>query len=751
MNAGSALEVRSMWRSFSKLLRRLLGPDEMRPMRLLTWAMLLNFILLPVVASIVWSMYHSFSSMGTNEFRLQKLVGDITHLNEVRTMSARMLATTGDSRWRERYGHTEPLLDEAITEIALLSRKEYEKNYAAQTKLAYTKLIETESLALSLIKAGRGTEASELLFSPEYDRQQALYSLGLSALASAVEQNLDSEIGGFRKSLWKVGLLGIISLLILPIAWSSVWFVVKGHFKKRKQAEDALQKEKERLSVTLRSIGEGVITADATGKVVMINRMAEVLTGWPQEEAVGMAASEVFSTVDQKTGEKIRFPGGAKRKWRPVDKSSAQAVLVAKDGIKRIIAQTSAPIYDPASNFVGVVVVFRDLTEQQAMQEELAKAEKLESVGLLAGGIAHDFNNILTAILGNVSLAKMDIPPGSEPFERLDAAERASMKATQLTHQLLTFSKGGLPVKNVTSVKELLAEWSTFALRGSNVRCEFNIEEDLWASEIDSGQIGRVISNLIINADQAMPNGGTIHIGAQNYVAVQDGTQTLKPGKYVRITVSDQGQGIPQEHLNRIFDPYFSTKATGSGLGLTTAYSVIKRHDGHISVESKVGEGTTFSVFIPACLARKPQTTSIDAPPSIGSGRILVMDDDEAVRELAAEMLSFMGYEVCTASEGNEAVSLYEKCRNGGRPFDAVIMDLTVPGGMGGAEAIGILRRLDPEIRAIVSSGYANGPIMGDYKNYGFSGVLRKPYSAENMNEVLYRVINEKRGRSVAA
>ena len=422
-----------------------------------------------------------------------------------------------------------------------------------------------------------------------------------------------------------------------------------------------------------------------------------------------------------------------------------------KTGTKRVIAQTSAPIYDPGSNFVGVVVVFRDLTEQQAMQEELAKAEKLESVGLLAGGIAHDFNNILTAILGNISLAKTDLPPESEPFGRLAMAERASMKATQLTHQLLTFSKGGLPVKNVASVKELLAEWSTFTLRGSNVRCELDIEQDLWASEIDSGQIGRVISNLIINADQAMPNGGTVHIGAHNYVAGHDGTQSLRPGNYVRITVSDQGEGIPPEHLSRIFDPYFSTKPTGSGLGLTTAYSVIKRHYGHISVESKVGEGTTFSVFIPACLAREPKTTSIDAPRSTGTGRILVMDDDEAVRELAAEMLNFMGYEVCTASDGNEAVSLYEECMNGGRPFDAVIMDLTIPGGMGGAQAIGILRRLDPEIRAIVSSGYANGPIMGDYKQYGFSGVLRKPYSAEKMNEVLCQVINEKRGSSIAA
>jgi PAS domain S-box-containing protein len=740
-----------MWKSFSKILKRLLGPDEMKPMRLLTWAMLMNFILLPVVASIVWSMYHSFSSMGTDEFRLQKLVGDITHLNEVRTMSARMLATTGDSRWKERYADTEPLLDEAITEIALLSREEYERNYAAQTKLAYTKLIEMESLALSLIRAGRGKEASELLFSPEYDRQQALYSFGLGALASAVEQHLNNEIGGFWKRLWQVGLLGIISLLILPIAWAGVWLVVKGHFRKRKQAEEALQKEKERLSVTLRSIGEGVITTNAVGNAVMINRMAEVLTGWTQQEAAGKAVDEVFHTIDQKTGQRIRFPVVAVRKWPWVNKSSAQVILVAKDGSKKIIAQTSAPICDPASNFVGVVMVFRDLTEQQAMQAELAKAEKLESVGLLAGGIAHDFNNILTVILGNISLAKNDVPPESESFERLEAAEKASMKATQLTHQLLTFSKGGLPVKNIASIKELLAEWSTFALRGSNVRCEFDIEENLWASEIDSGQIGRVISNLVINADQAMPNGGAIYIRARNHIAVPNGTHSLRPGKYVRITVQDQGEGIPAEHLNRIFDPYFSTKATGSGLGLTTAYSVIKRHDGHVSVESKVGEGTIFSVFLPACLAGEPKTTSVNAPRSNGTGRILVMDDDEAVRELAAEMLNVMGYEVCTAAEGSEAVSLYERCKNGGRSFDAVIMDLTVPGGMGGAEAIRILRRLDPEIRAIVSSGYANGPIMGNYRQYGFSGVLRKPYSAENMNEVLCQVINEKRGRSVAA
>jgi len=723
---------------------RLLRYSGVKPLRLLTCAICLNLFLVSVMASIVWGMYHSLSAVGTDEFRLQRLVGNITHLNEVLAMSARMSAATGDPQWEQRYRAVEPQLDEAITGIALLAREEYEKTYAAHTKLAYMRLIEMESLALSLVKAGRGKEASALLFSPEYDLQQALYSEGLNAMASAVEQRIAEEIRGFGKRVWQVGFLGLVSLSVLLMAWSGVWFVVKGHLRRRRQAEEALAREKEQLSVTLRSIGDGVITSDAAGAVIMINRTAEHLTGWIHQEAVGKTLEEVFHAVNEEGSQKRVDPLADGLKRLPAPRPETQAVLVAKDGTRRLIGWTSAPINDPQSNVVGVVIVFRDITERQALQDELVKGEKLESLGILAGGIAHDFNNILTAVAGNISLAKLDVPSESEVFHRLAEAENAAMRATHLTHQLLTFSKGGLPIRNITSVHELLLEWTAFALRGSKVRCEFDIEPELWSAEIDTGQISQVISNLVINAEQAMPKGGTLHICARNYTVGKAASPALKPGQYIKITVRDEGVGIPPENLKRVFDPYFTTKEKGSGLGLTSAYSAIKRHDGRITVESRLSEGTTFTIFLPASPSRKPDKIAIVDPPANGTGRILLMDDDDAVRELAARMLKFLGYEVCTASEGTQAVRLYGNSRDEGRPFDAVIMDLTIPGGMGGAEAITLLRRLDPQIRAIVSSGYSNDPIMANFRDYGFSGVLCKPFSAEHMGEVLKQVMNAK-------
>jgi PAS domain S-box-containing protein len=694
------------------------------------------------MVSIVWSMYLSLSTVGTDEFKLQKLVGNVTHLNEVLTMSARMSAATGDPEWEQRYRAIEPELDEAITSIALLAREEYEKTYAAHTKLAYLKLIEREGLALSLVKSGRKQEASELLFSPEYDRQQTLYSEGLSAMTSAVERRVAEEIRGFRKRIWQIGFLGLVNLSVLLMAWLGVWLVMKGHLARRKQAEDALAREKEQLSVTLRSIDEGVITTSPTGRVVMMNRTAEQLTGWTQKEALGKKIEDVFHAFDDEGRQKRADPLVEGLKRLPTPRPETQAVLVVVGGARRLIGWTSAPINDPQSNIIGVVIAFRDITERQALQAERVKGEKLESLGILAGGIAHDFNNILTAVAGNISLAKLDVPPENEAFHRLTEAENAAMRASHLTHQLLTFSKGGLPIRRIASVRELLTEWAVFALRGSNVRCEFDIEPDLWPAEIDTGQISQVVSNLVINAEQAMPDGGTLHVCAANHTLRGDASPGLRPGHYIKITVRDEGVGIPPEHLKKVFDPYFTTKEKGSGLGLATAHSAITRHDGRITVESRVSEGTTFTIFLPASPLGRPDKIAVVEPPLNGAGRILLMDDDDAVRELAAEMLKFLGYEVSTASEGTQAVRLYDNSREEGRPFDAVIMDLTIPGGMGGAEAITILRRLDPQIRAIVSSGYSNDPIMANYRDYGFSGVLCKPFSAESMSDVLRQVIN---------
>jgi CheY-like chemotaxis protein len=382
------------------------------------------------------------------------------------------------------------------------------------------------------------------------------------------------------------------------------------------------------------------------------------------------------------------------------------------------------------------------------MEQELQKIQKLESIGILAGGIAHDFNNILTAILGNISLAKMEANPKDEIYERLVEAEKASLQAKNLTQQLLTFSKGGAPIKKTESITEVIKDSAEFALRGSNVKCEFFIPNDIWPVEVDKGQISQVISNLIINADQAMPEGGIIKVRVENVAPVGAvrpcqpvAELPIKDGKYVKIEIEDDGIGIPKEHLPKIFDPYFTTKQKGSGLGLATSYSIIKRHDGYIAVESELGVGTTFYIYLPA--SSKQILTKKDAEERLilSKGRILVMDDEEVVRDVAGIMLKRIGYDVEFADDGAEALELYKKAEESGQPFDAVIVDLTIQGGMGGEQMIKKLLEIDPNVKAIVSSGYSTDAIMSNFKQYGFSGVVTKPYRIAELSETLYKVL----------
>ncbi|MDQ3969483.1 MAG: ATP-binding protein, partial [Thermoproteota archaeon] len=400
-----------------------------------------------------------------------------------------------------------------------------------------------------------------------------------------------------------------------------------------------------------------------------------------------------------------------------------------------------------ATGEIRVIIASRDTTEHRRMEEERLRAQKLESLGILAGGIAHDFNNMLTAILGNVSLAKIRMNSENKAYTRLTEAERACLRASDLTQQLLTFSKSGAPVKRIALIEDLIRESATFAIRGSKARCEYSIAEGLWLVEIDEGQISQVINNLVINADQAMPEGGEVRIVAENISLNTEDGVLLKEGKYVRITVQDQGIGIPQENLTKIFDPYFTTKHTGSGLGLAVVYSIIKNHGGYIGVESEVGKGTKFYIYLPAYdKAEIDKGNLVEERLIHGRGRILIMDDEQIIREVAGEMLSQIGYEVEFARDGMEAVELYKRAKECNRAFDAVIMDLTIPGGMGGREAVKKLRDIDPGIKAIVSSGYSNDPVMAEYGKYGFGGVVAKPYKIKELSEVLDRVIKLRTG-----
>ena len=392
-----------------------------------------------------------------------------------------------------------------------------------------------------------------------------------------------------------------------------------------------------------------------------------------------------------------------------------------------------------------VVVTVRDITEHMKMEAEILKVRKLESIGVLAGGIAHDFNNILSGLFGNIELAKMKLTKEHAAYHNIQIAIQAFDRATQLTQQLLTFAKGGTPQLEAASMKQIIRESIDLNLSGSNVRSVLNLSDNLWQVNVDKGQISQVISNLTINAKQSMPNGGTLTIDAENVKDIKSNARKNLSGDYLKITIMDEGVGITHKNIEQIFDPYFTTKQSGSGLGLATVHSIITKHNGHISLESQVGKGTTFTIYLPADknfldLADTTQTCIVGES-KFCSGHLLVMDDDEAVRELLSDMLESYGYTVDLAADGKEALNKYLTASKNNNSFDVVIMDLTIPGGMGGKEAIAKFTEMDPQVKVIVSSGYSTDPIMANYDDYGFSGRLAKPFKLADMGKEISRVM----------
>ena len=415
-----------------------------------------------------------------------------------------------------------------------------------------------------------------------------------------------------------------------------------------------------------------------------------------------------------------------------------EVVVTCKDGSKKNISWAFITLGD--KNYSCGL----DLTERKQAEAELQKMRKLQSVGTLAGGIAHDFNNILMGVYGNLSLAKEGLSEEHPRFRFLNEAEKSMNRAIRLTKQLLTFAKGGAPVKEDVSLGALVEEVARFDLSGSNVMLVHNQVEDLWPAKVDKGQMQQVISNLTINASQAMPNGGHLYITLENAVITEADVSGLPQGKYVRITVRDVGTGIDQNHLDRIFDPYFTTKQAGSGLGLATTYSIINKHGGHIGVDSELGKGTTFTLFLPASEFPQPtesQKCSAECLILEQTARILVMDDDEMVRNIATEMLNIIGFSVETAVDGKQAFEMYKQALEAGELFAVVIMDLTIPGGIGGKEAIKEILAIDPDAKVIVSSGYADDPVMAHFADYGFKGIAAKPYTLRTLQEVLGQVM----------
>jgi len=512
-----------------------------------------------------------------------------------------------------------------------------------------------------------------------------------------------------------------------------------------KRTEAALAAERERLSVTLRAMAEGVVTTDIHGTVQFINHAAEELVGWKFGSAIGQRIEDIAMMRHQNTQTAVTVPVAAALAQHRVVDLPLQTTLIDRQGRQHVIEGRCAPLFDEQDSPLGVVLVIRDIAERARLENEILRASKLESVGILAGGIAHDFNNILTVVMGNLTLAQLDTQATSKTARWLQEAERGTLRARDLTQQLLTFAKGGDPVRSSVRLPEVVRDSAAFALHGSKVSCEVDAEPALWPADIDKGQIGQVVQNLVINAVQAMPDGGKIVAQLRNYSGPlnRNGDAPRPDGRFVCISVTDTGTGIRPELIGRIFDPYFTTKQSGSGLGLATVYSIVRKHQGHIEVESEVGKGATFRVWLPASGAAPTVAVHSGTLPDRLSGRVLFMDDEETIRRMAQALLDRLGFEVVTVSDGAAAVARYTEAMASGRPFRVVVMDLTVPGGMGGKQAMEELLKVDVNVRAIVSSGYSSDPVLANHHAHGFRGVVAKPYRIADLARVMRTVIEQ--------
>lgn len=502
--------------------------------------------------------------------------------------------------------------------------------------------------------------------------------------------------------------------------------------------EQALKNERERLLVTLHSIVDGVIATDTRGMILLMNKVAEDLTGWGQNEALGHDLDDVFMLEGPRTGESETMHN---HELEPTGGRDVRGTLKGRNGGSSQVVTSRAPIVSEDEVVQGYLIVFRDETEKLKTEEELFKVRKLESVGLLAGGLAHDFNNILAGLFGNIELARLKLEKGHEAAGHLDMAHEAMERATHLTNQLLTFAKGGEPVLRSYSLGKNLDDLVSFHLSGSPVKPVYAIADNLWDIQADPGQIGQVIGNLVMNAKHAMPTGGRLYVSAEN-VPVEN---SVLQRDCVELRFIDEGIGMGAEVLEKIFDPYFSTKQTGSGLGLATVYSIIEKHNGKISVSSEVNKGSAFTILLPAEKYRESDqvTWEKDAEfsPVDGSLRILVVDDDESVRKVLVQMLSRNGYRVSEALEGDEGIRKYQAALEADDRYTLVFLDLTIPGGKGGKETIQEILQLDPDVRSIAISGYSTDPIMANYSRYGFSGRLAKPFNMKDVREELARVL----------
>ncbi len=545
--------------------------------------------------------------------------------------------------------------------------------------------------------------------------------------------NFESKLYRKDKSSYPVE----IYLSAITLEGSPMILAIAQDISDRKKAIENLQKSEQKYRNLYESMMDAFVRTDMEGNILEFNKQYLDMLGYTEDEIKNLKHTDITPEKWHEMEEKIKQQQILKKGYSEFYEKE----YIKKDGTIFPVELRCFLLTDDEKNPKGMWATVRDISERRKTEEELRKVERLESLGVLAGGIAHDFNNLLTGILGNLSLAQMG---KGEDFEAiLEEAKHASIQAKNLTQQLLTFSKGGEPIKGPVNIEDIIRESAEFSLHGSNVSCEYHFANDLWKAKADKGQISQVIDNIVINANQAMPEGGKIRIKAENTTLDEKKSLPIPEGKYIKITFQDKGIGIPEEYLQKIFDPYFSTKQEGSGLGLTTVYSVIQKHGGYITVESEMEKGTTFFIYLPAIEEKisKEEEKKGAKRTTWGEGKILIMDDEKIVRRAVGGMLSRLGYLVEFAGNGEEALVKYKAAKNKGDPFDAVILDLTVPGGMGGKKTIEKLLQINPDVKAIVSSGYSTDPIMANYEKHGFKAVVAKPFDLKELDNTIKKVL----------
>lgn len=504
----------------------------------------------------------------------------------------------------------------------------------------------------------------------------------------------------------------------------------------RKKAFKKLRESEEKYRKLHESMRDAYVRTDMKGRIVECNKHFSEMLGYTREEIKGLKWKDITPKEWHEPENIVKEKELLERGYTDVYEKE----YIKKDGTVIPVELRGFLIKNEEGIPTGMWAIVRDITERKKTEEELRKIERLESLGVLAGGIAHDFNNLLTGILGNLSLIQTEETVDSKNI--IEEAKQAAIQAKNLTQQLLTFSKGGEPIKGKVRIEDIINDSAKFALRGSNVKLKCGFSDNLWKVAVDKGQMSQVIDNLVINANQAMPEGGTISIRGENFILDRNNSLHLPGGKYVKITFRDEGIGVPEKYLSKIFDPYFSTKQEGSGLGLATVYSIIQRHGGHITVESDTGKGTSFFIYLPkAKKTAEKEEKKKTKETGTGHGKILIMDDEKIVRSAVERMLQKLGYKAETAENGEQAIRKYKEAMDSKEPIDIVILDLTVPDGMGGKKAMEELLKIDPNVKAIVSSGYSTDPIMANHKKHGFGAVVAKPFDLKELNQTIKKIL----------